>query len=135
MKGRYVEQAVLAEALAEIPEAARLGKQIRGKDPNATRHARIRLGLIINNAIIAKRRADTRALGEVVARHCEASVVREPTHEMDAVHVALLAEIARRDDLEQALSDLASDWEGRIEIRLLGPQAPYDFAPTPLPPG
>jgi hypothetical protein len=41
---------VLAEALAEMPEAARLGKQIRGKDPNATRHARIRLGLIINIA-------------------------------------------------------------------------------------
>jgi hypothetical protein len=134
VKGRYVEQAVLAEALAEIPEAARLGKQIRGKDPNATRQARIRLGLIINNAIVSKRTADTRALGEVVAPHCAASVVREPTHELDAVHVALLVEITREDDLRQALSALASDWEGRIEIRLLGPQAPFDFTPTPLPP-
>ena len=95
--------------------------------PNATRNARIRLGLIINNAIIAKRNADTRALAEVMAPHCVASVVREPTHELDAVHVALLAEITRQDDLEQTLSDLASDWEGRIEIRLLGPMAPYDF--------
>ena len=127
VKGRYVEQAVLAEALAEVPEAARLGKRIRDKDPNATRNARIRLGLIINNAIVAKRNADTRALGEVMAPHCVASAVREPTHELDAVHVALLAETACQDDLEQALSDLASDWEGRIEIRLLGPMAPYDF--------
>jgi hypothetical protein len=134
VKGRYIEQAVLAEALAEIPEAARLAEQIRGKDPNATRHARIRLGQIISNAIIAKRKADTRALGEVVAPHCVASVVREPTHELDAVHVALLVEITRQGDLEQALSDLASDWEGRVEIRLLGPQAPYDFTPNPVPP-
>jgi hypothetical protein len=131
VKGRYVEQVVLAEALAEVPEAARLGKQIRDKDPDATRHARIRLGLIISNAIVAKRNADTRALGEVMAPHCVASVVREPTHELDAVHVALLAEITRQDDLDQALSDLASDWAGRIEIRLLGPMAPYDFT-TPL---
>jgi hypothetical protein len=134
VKGRYIEQAVLAEALAEIPEAARLRKQIRGIDPNATRQARIRLGSIINEAITAKRTADTRALGEVVAPHCVASAVREPTHEMDAVHVALLVEITRQDDLKQALSDLSSDWEGRIEMRLLGPQAPYDFTSTPLPP-
>ena len=134
VKGRYVEQAMLAEALAEIPEAARLGQQIRGKDPDATRHARIRLGEIISKAVVAKRAADTRALGEVIAPHCVASVVREPTHELDAVHVALLAEITHQDDLEQALSDLADGWEGRVEIRLLGPMAPYDFTPTPMAP-
>ena len=134
VKGRYVEQAVLAETLAEMPEVARLAEQVRGKDPDATRNARIRLGLIINNAIIAKRRADTQTLGEIVAPHCAALVVREPTHELDAVHLALLIDITRQADLEQALSDLASDWEGRVEIRLLGPQAPYDFTPNPLPP-
>lgn len=134
VKGRYVEQAVLAQMLAEIPEAARLARLIRGEDPDATRHARIRLGEIISKAITVKRKADSRALGEVVAPHCVASAVREPTHELDAVHVALLVEITRQDDLEQALSDLASAWEGRIEIRLLGPQAPYDFTPTLVPP-
>jgi hypothetical protein len=102
-------------------------------DPDANRDARIRLGLIINDAITAMRNADTRALGEAVAPHCVASAVREPTHELDAVHVALLVAITRQDDLEQALSDLASGWEGRIELRLIGPQAPYDFTPAPLP--
>ena len=129
VKGQYVEQAVLAEALAELPEAASLAKQIRGKDPEATRHARIRLGEIISKAITAKRTADKRALSEVVAPHCVAAVVREPTHELDAVHVALLVEITRQDELEQALSDLTSDWEGRIEIRLLGPW-PRTTSPT-----
>jgi Gas vesicle synthesis protein GvpL/GvpF len=131
VKGRYVEQAVLAQTLAEIPEAARLAEQIRDKDPDATRQARIRLGEIINNAITAKRESDTRTLGEVVTPYCEASVLREPAHELDAVQVALLVETSRQADLEQALSELAADWEGRVEIRLLGPQAPYDFTPTP----
>lgn len=134
VKGRYVEQAVLAQALAEIPEAARLREQIWGKDPDATRQARIRLGEIINKAITVKRAADTQALGEVLAPYSVAAVVREPTHELDAVHVALLAETSRQDELEQALSGLAADWEGGVEIRLLGPMAPYDFTPTPLPP-
>ena len=123
-----------AEGRAQIPEAARLAEQIRGKDPNATRHGRIRLGSVISNAIMAKRNADTRALAEIMAPHCVATVVREPTHELDAVHLALLAEITRQADLEQVLSDLASNWEGRVEMRLLGPQAPYDFTPNPLPP-
>ncbi len=133
VKGRYVEQAVLAEVLADIPEAARLGEQIRGQDPDATRHARIRLGEIISKAIAVKRAADTRALGGVVAPHCVASVVLEPTHALDAVHVALLVQITRHDDQEQALSGLAADWDGRVGIRLLGPQAPYDFAPALVP--
>jgi hypothetical protein len=42
------------------------------------------------------------------------------------------SEITRQDDLEQALSGLAADWAGRVEIRLLGPMAPYDFTPTPM---
>jgi Gas vesicle synthesis protein GvpL/GvpF len=134
VKGRYVGQTVLAEALTEIPEAARMGEQIRGQDPDATRQARIRLGEIIIKAIIAKRAADARALGEVLAPHRVASVVREPTHELDAVQLALLVEITRQDDMEQALSGLAADWEGRIELRLLGPRAPYDFAPALVPP-
>ena len=33
MKGRYVEQAVLAEVLAELPQAASLARQIRAKTP------------------------------------------------------------------------------------------------------
>lgn len=133
VKGRYAEQPVLAQVLAEIPEAARLAKQIRSQDPDATRHARIRLGEIISKAITVKRAADTQALGEVVAPCYAAAVVREPTHELDAVHVALLVETSRQDDLTQALSGLAADWEGRVEIRLLGPQAPYDFTPTLMP--
>ena len=133
VKGRYLEHAVLAEVLAEIPEADRLRQQIRGTDEYATRAARIQLGEIINQAITAKRQADTAVLGDAVARFCVASVVREPAHEHDAVHVALLVETSRQAELEQVIAGLAADWEGRIELRLLGPLAPYDFIATPAP--
>jgi hypothetical protein len=61
---------MLAEVLAEVPEPARLRKEIRGKDEDITRGARMQLGEIINNAITAKRQADTSALGDVVAPYC-----------------------------------------------------------------
>jgi hypothetical protein len=37
--------------------------------------------------------------------------------------------------MEQAIEDLARGWDGRIEVRLLGPMAAYDFAGTLVPEG
>ena len=131
IKGRYVEQTVLSEILAENQHAARLRESlVQIGDPDASRDQRIQLGELINQAVSAQRVADTRTLGEVLAGHVVASRVREPTHEMDAAHVAVLAELALQERLENAVSQLARDWDGRITVRLLGPMAPYDFAIT-----
>jgi hypothetical protein len=133
VKGRYVEDAVLREVLTKNPGAAQLGDQIRGADPNATRELRMQLGEIISNAVAAKREEDTRALGDTVQGLVAASVVRPPTHELDAVHTALLVESSAVQNLEQAVERLADDWDGVIELRLIGPMAAYDFVGTANP--
>jgi hypothetical protein len=135
VKGRYVEQAILSEVLSENRQAARLADKLRNADPDATRDARIKLGEIINGTIAAKRSKDTRTLGDAMQGHSVASVVREPTHELDAVHVAFLVETDGESEMEQVIEDLARDWEGRIEVRLLGPMAAYDFVGSVLPEG
>lgn len=134
VKGRYVEATVLPEILAENPEAAELADEIsKVPEDDATRNVRIRLGEIITDAIAAKREADTRKLGEVLEPYCAASRVREPTHEQDAVHVAVLVDKSKQDDLERAVAELARDWEDRVTVRLLGPMASYDFVGAPQP--
>jgi hypothetical protein len=135
VKGRYVEQAILKEILSENKAAARLRDQIRGADSDATRDARIRLGEIINSAITEKREQDTRALGKAMADHCEASLVRDPTHERDAVHVAFLVRVGREKEIEDVVKDLGEKWDGRVELRLLGPMAAYDFVGATEPGG
>jgi hypothetical protein len=135
VKGRYVEKAILTEVLSENRQAARLADKLRDADPDATRNARIKLGEIINNAISAKRHKDTRALGNALEGHCVASVVREPTHELDAAHVAFLVDTSEESEVEQLVDDLAHEWEGRIELRLLGPMAAYDFVGSVVPEG
>ena len=50
-------------------------------------------------------------MGDVLASCYVAAAIREPTHELDAVNLALLVETTRRDDLDQALSDLPADWK------------------------
>jgi hypothetical protein len=127
VRGRYAEQAILLEVLSENEEAAELAQQIRGSDPDATRDDRIRLGEIINNAIAAKREADTRELLSRMQDHCQASMAREPTHELDAVYVAFLMDADAEEQLDQATEELGEDWQGRIELQVRGPMAPWDF--------
>ena len=130
VKGRYAEDAILREVLTEDPQAAQLAEQIKGADPDGTRELRMQLGEIVSNAIAVKREEDTRALGDAVAGQVTASKVRPPTHELDAVYTAFLVETGAAKDLEQAVERLARDWDGRIELRLIGPLAAYDFTGT-----
>lgn len=132
VKGRYDEQTVLREVLAEQPEAARLREEIRDRPEEATWDARIRLGEIVNQSIEAKRDADTRSLVEGLAPHAVAIVIREPTHEQDTAHLAVLVANDRQGDFERVLEEFAARWAGRVRLRLLGPLAPYDFVTTPI---
>jgi hypothetical protein len=66
-------------------------------------------------------------------RLCVTSVAREPTRELDAVHVAFLVAVDQEPEVEQVIEDLAHEWEGRIDVQLLGPMAAYDFARTAQP--
>lgn len=129
VKGRYVEQAILAEILAENPAAADLAAQATsaGADLLASREQQIQLGEIIGQAVEVKREQDTRVLGDALAGQVSASVVRPPSHELDAVHAAFLIEASAEQRLQQALTKLAADWDGRVELQLIGPLAAYDF--------
>ncbi|SEB69068.1 GvpL/GvpF family gas vesicle protein [Rhodococcus koreensis] len=135
VKGRYVEKAILREILDEDDQASALREEIRDKSEDAGRQARMALGELVSNAIVAKREQDTRRVVEALDDLAASVNVREPTHEEEAVQVAILADVERQDELEQVLSELAQDWDGRVEMRLLGPQAAYDFVVAPKPEG
>jgi hypothetical protein len=135
IRGRYVENAILRELLDENADAARLRDEIRGKSEDATRNERIMLGEMINQAIETKRAEDTRTVASELEKLDAMVNLRDPTHEEDAVHVAALVETARQDELEELLRRLMSEWDGRVELSLLGPMAAYDFVTKRAPEG
>ncbi|MGW4334055.1 GvpL/GvpF family gas vesicle protein [Rhodococcus koreensis] len=135
VKGRYVEEAILREIIEENRQAGELVEAIRDQPEEATRDARMALGEIVSNGIEAKRNEDTRTVVEALESLSDSVNVREPTHEEEAAQVAVLVEVARQDELEKAVGDLAEQWDGRVEMRLLGPLAAYDFVVTQKPEG
>lgn len=133
VKGRYREDAILAEILSENEQLGQLRESMKGKPADATRNERMALGEAINTAITAKRAADTKSTVDAMGRLGLTVVEKEPTHDEDAVHVAVLAETAKQSDVEDAMGELADMWKDRVDLRLLGPLAPYDFVVTKAP--
>ena len=91
-------------------------------------------GWLVNRAVMvlrtARREEGTRALQQAMEAISVDSVVREPAHEREAVHIAFLVDVDQEPEVERVIEDLAREWEGRIDVRLLGPMAAYDFART-----
>ncbi|GAA0725349.1 GvpL/GvpF family gas vesicle protein [Dactylosporangium roseum] len=131
--GRYVEPTILEEILDGSPEARQLREQLRGQPEDAFVDTRMRLGEIINTSIEALRDADMRFAVERLKPVTEDIVLREPTHELDAVNLAVLVDRQRHDEFDHALRELAGTWDGRVTLRRLGPSAPYDFVPQLAP--
>jgi len=87
-------------------------------------------GRYVEEAVIAKREEDTRALRQAMEGVCVASVVRESAHELDAVHVAFLVAVDKESEVERVIEDLAREWEGRIEVPLLVSLAASELVST-----
>jgi hypothetical protein len=127
VKGRYVEETVLKEILAEDSRAAALAAQTRNADPATSRDGKIQLGQLISERLAEKRDQDTQRLCDALANLVDRSAVRRPGDDLEAVNVAFLVKATKADQMVSAVQELAADWEGRIDLRTIGPVAAYDF--------
>jgi hypothetical protein len=127
LTARYDQDAVIAELVSEEPVIHRLRELTRGQPEAATHYERIRLGELVIAGLERKGATDADLLEHRIAplvvemRHRE---VGRPDTVLDA------ALLVRRDTvgrLEDALEDIAAGLFPRITLRLVGPQAPYDF--------
>jgi hypothetical protein len=130
VRARYVQEAILREIVAEDPRATALSEQTRDADPAASREGQIQLGQLISERLADKRALDTQELFDTLADRVSMSVVRPPGDDFEAVHAAFLVKAADVDQMVSAVRELAAGWEGRVELRIIGPVAAYDFVVT-----
>lgn len=127
VRGTYLADAHLREVVEEDPQIAELRERLRGVAEDAGYDERIRLGELVHDAVVAKRRADAQHL----LRATESTTLRAQPHDVggdaEALHVSFLVDRERVPDFEAALEELALRWTERVSLRQIGPLAPYDF--------
>lgn len=126
VRGEYQEDHILREILADRPDIDRLREQTMDQSADAGYYQRIQLGEMIAQEIDARRRTDTQVLLDRLGPLAAAVAPGAPAAEQ-AVDVSFLVHRAKRSAFEAAAEELAKGWAGRIDVRLLGPLAPYDF--------
>lgn len=130
VRGRYDEEKFLSALVDQNDRVRALRDEVLNTPQEAARTSRMALGELIANEIEATRRADSQiAVNELKAVGSQVSV-QDPTHEWDAVNVAVLADVDRQPELEDLVHQLQAKSRGLIAFRLLGPLAPYDFVVT-----
>lgn len=129
VRGRYVDEAHLREIVIDNAEVAELRAALRKLPEDAGYFERIRLGELVHQAVVEKRAADTVALLEALQPYVAASARRDLDGQDDAVDVALLVAREHVPQFEQALEEFGARRRGRVQLRLTGPMAPYDFVP------
>ncbi|TDD87597.1 GvpL/GvpF family gas vesicle protein [Saccharopolyspora karakumensis] len=127
VRGSYLDDAHLREVVAEDPVIAELREQLRGVAEDAAYDERVRLGELVHDAVLAKRRADAEHLVRATDSATLGSRVHDVVGESEALHVSFLVDRDQVSDFEDALGELGQRWTERIGLRQIGPLAPYDF--------
>lgn len=127
LRGRYLEEAVLAEVVAEDPEVAALRERTRDLPEEVAYADRVRLGELVARAVEAKREIDAQIVLDAVVPLCAAHRVRPGSGIDHVVDVALLVDDDQRDRFEETLEAVAEGVHERVRLQLMGPLAPYDF--------
>ncbi|MGC0251425.1 GvpL/GvpF family gas vesicle protein [Pseudactinotalea sp. Z1748] len=131
LRARYVEASILNEVVAENPEVSRLRDATRGDSSEATYYERIRLGELIVGQMQDKAKQDAGRILETIRPLVRDLRMRETSQAEDVLDVALLVPHEDRSTFEGALEQVAATMHDRVTFRLVGPQAPYDFAGEP----
>ena len=129
VRGRYVASAHLREIVEDDPAIRELRDALQGVEDDAGYPERLRLGELVNDAVVQKREADAEVLVDALKPGVVATAGHQLAGEDSAVDMAFLVERQRRADFERAVDDLGEQWRERVQLRLIGPLAPYDFLP------
>ncbi|PYC87598.1 gas vesicle protein [Streptomyces tateyamensis] len=127
VRGSYRQDRVLRAIVDERPDIARLRDQVAALPEDAARLQRIQLGELVSQELTTLGAQDAellmRTLAPLAARASSADATADRP-----VNASFLVPHSGWQEFERAAEELAADWDGWLELRLLGPLAPYDFA-------
>jgi hypothetical protein len=132
VKGSHVEDRLLNDIVVASPTIAALRARLRRLPENAGYYERIRLGELVAAEVERRREEDAaRALArlEPLAVATRSEGLGTPDA---AFNLAFLVDRARVDEFSAAVTVLIGELGDHIDVRYVGPLAPYSFADAEL---
>src|SRR3954453_5219035 len=120
----YREEAVLAEIVRERPRVARLREQTR---KGAAPPLMLELGELVSAELQARKARDARAILERLGSLALAYDLAEEQIEHQLLRASFLVERKRLKAFDEAMDELASGQEGRVDFTYVGPLPPHSF--------
>lgn len=122
-----VEEAALSDLVTSDPEIRALRERTREVPEEASYRERVRLGELVARGLEQRSAEDADMVLDVVLPLVADHHVRTPPSATQVIDVALLVEEPRMGEFVDVLEELAESVHERLNLRLLGPLAPYDF--------
>src|SRR3954471_22832222 len=120
----YREEALLAEVVRESPRVARLREQTR---KSAAPPLMLELGERVSAELQSRKARDARAILERRGSLALAYDLAEEQIEHQLLRASFLVERKRLKAFDEAMDELASGQEGRVDFTYVGPLPPHSF--------
>jgi hypothetical protein len=125
LRARYLSNVALTEVVSRNRQVQRLRDRLNGRPAGPA--AQIQLGELVVAGLEALREEDADAVMKHIAPFMVAGQRLPDRAEDTAVHLALLVDRDRAEELEKAVEKLGAAHRGRLHLELIGPLAPWDF--------
>ncbi len=132
LKAFWRNNVLFEEIAAENGVIQDLRDRIARKPPAATYHERIRLGEMVEKALVVKRQSEGERLLETLKPHVEDIKQKEPASERVALDAAILLKASMRADFDKQLDILDRRETGRLTFKCVGPAPIYNFVQMTL---
>lgn len=127
LRAEYIPDIVLPEIVRRDDRIRRLREEILRLGEERSYGQRIQQGELVVQAFQQMGRLDAERIHRALDPFVTAVSDQETSRPEEIVRLAVLVADAKRDEFESAVDRIGGEEGGRIQLQLVGPQAPYDF--------
>lgn len=132
VKAFWRDNVLYEEIVQENEDIRRLRDRVATRSPDAAYKERIKLGEMVEKAMLAKRERESAAMLARLQPYAESTRIHDPVTETMALNVAFFVKSGDQSVFERRLNELDQELGERVRFKCVGPVPPYNFVSLTL---
>lgn len=127
VKAFWRDNVLYEEIVQENDDIRRLRDRVATRPPDAAYKERIKLGEMVEKAMLAKRERESAAMLDRLRPYAESTRIHDPVTETMALNAAFFVRSGEQSTFEKRLNELDQEQGERVRFKCVGPVPPYNF--------